>query len=155
MSPSELLLKRKLKTRFDLLLPNTKKQHDKHAQPCSLFPGSLVMTRDYTGPSKWIPGMILRKLGPVTFDVETTNGRIVKRHVDQLRFQKDSADDSDVKMTNENSDVLDNHQYPPSEDNTIQQDTSLHTEPPERCYPLRESHPPDRSVPNNDGQTNS
>ena len=91
-----------------MLLPNTKKHvtskqsdqkqhHDKHAQPCSLFPGSLVMIRDYTGPSKWIPGMILRKLGPVTFDVETTNGWIVKQHVDQLRFWKDWADDSEVK----------------------------------------------------------
>ena len=38
-------------------------------------------------------------------------------------------------MTNENSDVLDNHQYPPSEDNTIQQDTSVHAEPPECRYP--------------------
>ena len=166
VSPSELFLKRKLKTRFDLLLPNTKKhvtskqsdqkqQHDKHARPCSLFPGSLVMIRDYTGSSKWIPGMILRKLGPVTFDVETTNGRIVKRHVDQLRFRKDCADGSEVKMTNENSDVLDNHQYPPSEDNTVQQDTSVHTELPERRYPQRERRPPDRFVPNNDGQINS
>ena len=99
--------------------------------------------------------MILRKLGPVTFDVETTNGRIVKWHVDQLRFHKDCADGSEVKMTNENSDVLDNHQYPPSEDNIVQQDTSVHTEPLERRYPQRERHPPDRFVPNNDGQINS
>ena len=110
------------------------------------------MIRDYTGPSKWIPGMILRKRGPVTFDVETTNGRIVKRHVDQLRFQKTVP--MTLKTTNENSDVLNNHQYPPSEDNTVQQDTSVHTEPPERCYPQRECRPPDRFVPNNDGQMN-
>ena len=166
MSPNELFLKRKLKIHFHLLLPNTKKhvtskqsdqkqQHDKHARPCSLFPGSLVMIRDYTGSSKWIPGTILRKLRPMTFDVETTNGRIVKWHVDQLHFQKDCADNSEVKMTNKNSDVLDNHQYPPSEDNTVQQDISVHTEPPECCYPQRERHVPDRFVPKNDGQMNS
>ena len=48
VSPSELFLKRKLKTCFDLLLPNTKEhvaskqsdqkqQHDKHARPTVLF----------------------------------------------------------------------------------------------------------------------
>ena len=56
----------------------------------------------------------------VTTDVETTNGWIVKWHVDQLHFRKDCADDSEVKMTNENPDVRDNHQYSPSEDNTVQ-----------------------------------
>ena len=35
----------------------------------------------YTGSIKWIPGMILRKLGPVTFDVETTYGQIVKWYI--------------------------------------------------------------------------
>ena len=98
--PSELFLNRKLKTHFDLMIPNTKKhvtskqsdqkqQHNKHARSCSLFPGSLVMIRGYTGSSKWIPGMILRKLGPLMFDEETTNGQIVKWHVDQLRLSVD------------------------------------------------------------------
>ena len=31
----------------------------------------------------------------------------------------------------------------------------MHTEPPERRYPQRERSPPDRFVPNNDGQMNS
>ena len=57
--------------------------------------------------------------------------------------------------TDENSEVLDNHQYPQSGDSPIQQDTSVPTEPPERRYPQRECHPPDRFVPNNIGQTNS
>ena len=60
VSPSELFLKRKLRTRFDLMLPNTrefvmskqadqKQQHDQHTRPCFLFPGSLVMVRVYVG----------------------------------------------------------------------------------------------------------
>jgi len=42
----------------------------------------------------------------VTFDVETTNGQIVKWHVDQLRLRKDCVDDSEVMTTDDNSDVL-------------------------------------------------
>ena len=166
VSPSKLFLNRKLKIRFDLMLPDTRKhvtskqsdqkqQHDKHTRPCSLFPGSFVMIRDYSGSSKWIPGVILKKLGPVTYDVETTNGRIVKRHVNQLRLRKDSANISEVITTPEISDVLDNHQYPASGEVAEQQDSPMSTEPPERRYPQRVRRPPDRYVPSNDEHSNS
>ena len=132
-----------------------KQQHDKHTQPCFLFPGSFVMIRDYSGSSKWIPGVILKKLGPVTYDVETTNGRIVKRNVDQLRLRKDSANISEVITTPEISDVLDNHQYPASGEVAGQQDSPMSTEPLERRYPQRVRRPPDRYVPSNDEHSNS
>ena len=77
-SPSELFLKRPLRTKFDLLRRTTKdfverKQaqqkrcHDQRVQLRNLFPGSPVLVRNYQGDVKWIRGIILRKLGPVTF----------------------------------------------------------------------------------------
>ena len=78
ISPSELFLKRNLRTRFNLMISNTKGhvtakqadqklQHDKHTQLLSLFPGSSVMVRDYCGPNKWIPGVVVKKRGSVTY----------------------------------------------------------------------------------------
>ena len=43
------------------------------------------MVRYYHGDAKWIPGTILKKLGPVTYSVDIGDGRTVKRHIDQLR----------------------------------------------------------------------
>ena len=166
VSPSELFLKRKLRTRFDLMIPNIREhvtakqadqklQHDRQIRPCSLFPGSLVMIRDYNGPSKWIPGVVIRKLGPVTYDVETTRGRTVKRHIDQIRLRNNTMEATEVpSVTQEDSSVLDNHQYSSVDDNTPTQVSQTNTEP-ERRYPQRMRHPPDRFVPNSDGQLNS
>ena len=89
VSPSELFFQRKLRTRFNLLRPDTKsvvtsKQadqkmgHDKHSKLRSLFPGQPVMVRDFRKHNKWIPGHILKKLGPVTYSVEIENGHVVK-----------------------------------------------------------------------------
>ena len=113
------------------MLPNTKEhvtakqadqklQHDQHTRPCFLFPGSLVLVRVYVGPSKWNPGVVVRKLGPLTYDVETRDGRTIKRHADQLRLRKDNSrpDTSEVIVTQEDVNVRDNHKY---EDNATQE----------------------------------
>ena len=167
ISPSELFLKRKLRTRFDLMILNTREhvtakqadqklQHDRRIRPCSLFPGSLVMIRDYNDPSKWIPGVVIRKLGPVTYDVETTQGRTVKRHIDQIRLRNNTMETTEVPpLTKEDSGVLDNHQYSSVGDNTPTQHSPTNIEP-ERRYPQRMRRPPDRCfIPNSDGQLNS
>ena len=94
-SPGELFLQRKLRTRFDLLRPDHKKlvasrqatqrpASNNHARLRSFAVGSSVMVCDYRHANKWIPGTIVRKLGPVTYHVDTGEGTIVKRHVDQL-----------------------------------------------------------------------
>ena len=44
------------------------------------------MVRNYHDDAKWIPGTVLKKLGPVTYSVDRRDGWTVKRHilVDQL-----------------------------------------------------------------------
>ena len=163
VSPSELLQKRKLRTRFSLLMPNIKDQvtskqaeqkaqHDRHVKPRALFPGTPVMVRDYTGSHKWISGVVLKKLGPVTYQVETSQGRVMKRHIDQLRSRAQDAIESEVTPTD--SSTLDDYSYPepegrqtaPDEGHAPEehgQEPQL-THPPERRYPLRVRRPPDR-----------
>ena len=43
------------------------------------------MARDFHSQDKWLPGVIQSQSGPVSYDVELENGKIVKRHIDHLR----------------------------------------------------------------------
>ena len=153
VAPSELFLKRKLRTRFDLMLPNlkgyvTSKQadqkqyHDEHGKPRSLFPGTPVMVRAYIGRDKWIQGIVLRKLGPVTYQVEIANGRILKRHVDQLKFWEKSSQAIDQpRMASTDSTIEDDYHYPSADQSY---ETQEPTQSPERRYPQRQRRPPNR-----------
>ena len=94
-SPSQLFLGRQMRTRFDLLRPSVnfqvlakqasqKLHHDLRSRLCNFAPGQHVMVLDYhLNANKWTRGKIINRLGPVTYEVET-EGKIVKRHVDQL-----------------------------------------------------------------------
>ena len=43
------------------------------------------MVRNYNGNTKWIPGTVSKKLGPVTYSVAIGDRQMVKRHIDQER----------------------------------------------------------------------
>ena len=157
VSSSELFLKRKLRTHFDLILPNTrefimskqadqKQQHDRHTQLCFLFLGSLVMVRVYVGQTTWIPSVVLRKLRPLTDDVETRDGQTVKRHVDQFSLRKDN---SYVPDSRADSMIHDNHHYGRNLATQELQNEQTPNDPHERCYPLRACRPSDHYVSNN------
>ena len=97
-SPCELFLQRSLWTRFHLMQPDTqqevssrqadhKHQHDHRTRHREFTPGSTVMVRVYGGPDKLTSGIVLQKLGPVTYSVEITPGKIIKQHTDQIWAQ--------------------------------------------------------------------
>ena len=52
------------------------KHHDRCSNLRCLFPGSKVQVRNYHGDAKWIPQIILKKLGPVTYSVDIKDGWI-------------------------------------------------------------------------------
>ena len=96
MTPAELLLGRKVKTKLDLLHPFVsssvaksqnvqKKCHDKHAVERDIDVDSHVFVRNYSHGPKWVPGIVTDQTGPVSFRVKTPNQGIVRRHKDQLR----------------------------------------------------------------------
>ena len=147
VSPSELFLKRKLRTRFDLLKPDIKNfvfskqteqksHHDGSAKLRILFPSQSVMVMNYRSSDKWIPGTVLKKLGPVTYCIEIDNGKIIKRHIDQLRHSSTPSGLSTPHISNPDTNIQDNFQYSDNQD---------HVPPePEPRYPHRIRRPPDR-----------
>ena len=103
-SPAELLLGRRPRSRLDVLHPDTalrvqrsqlcqKQHHDIHAKARNLQVGDRVYIKNFTGQPAWKPGVIVEQTGPVSFQVETADGRKQKRHVDHLRiwYPKDTS----------------------------------------------------------------
>lgn len=116
MLPSELFLKRKLWTWFNLMLVNIK-EYVCDIQTSwtwlthlTLFSVSGILSDDQR-LCKWIPGVVLRKFRPLTLHnnaLETRDGKMVKQHADKLRLWKESSNICEVI---EDSSVCDNHQY--------------------------------------------
>ena len=88
-SPLKLLMGRKLKSLFDLLKPNIatrvvqkqqeqKDSHDSHAI------GRQFQEGVRQGQSL-LTGTIMKCLGPVSFEVETSEGQRIRCHQDHLR----------------------------------------------------------------------
>lgn len=101
-SPSYLLYKRELRTRFDLLRPNINEVVSKNlrsqiiakrgSRHVSLREGDVVMIDDYRrNTAKRVEGIIVKKLSPSTYSVQIEPGIIQKRHIDQI-IVKCSAD---------------------------------------------------------------
>ena len=44
-----------------------------------------MIARNYTGSTKWVPGIIRTQLGPLSYEVEVKPGSVWRRHTDQLR----------------------------------------------------------------------
>ncbi|XP_061729319.1 uncharacterized protein K02A2.6-like [Cydia pomonella] len=101
-SPAELLMNRKLRTLLDVIHPNNiahkniEQQIDRNAQVKRREGniGQKVMYRNYGKGAKWLPGTVVSKGGPSSYQVETTDGSLVNRHIDQLI--KTTAEDSTV-----------------------------------------------------------
>ena len=96
VAPCELLMGRALRTRFDMLRPNIEKRvcdsqanqkqtHDEHGKDHSFSPGQPVWARDFRGSSKWISGVIVQKVGPLTYMIQLDDKSLWKRHADHIQ----------------------------------------------------------------------
>ena len=92
LSPSQLLMGRRLRTRFDLLHPDVAVRIDKKNKPAQHEKGTrkfkigdkLFAKNFHNGP-QWIPVKVTKVLGPLTYHVMSDSGITWKRHVDHLR----------------------------------------------------------------------
>ena len=90
-TPAKLFLGRELRTRLSALKPNLansiQKKQSKHVKDSRILEiGDPVLVRDYRKDTdKWTKGVIISKLGPVTYQVELEDEIIWKRHIDQLK----------------------------------------------------------------------
>ena len=152
MAPATLFLQRDLRTRFSLIQPDPERRvslkqaqqathHDKHVKPRSLSSGQSVMIRNFRPGPKWVPGTVVRQLGPLSYLVALANGSQHKRHIDHIRaYSSDISSpsvathtDFDLPMPTEDATVT------TTDNNTSPQDQSS------ACrYPSRNRHPPER-----------
>ena len=91
--PSTLILGRKLSTRLDLIKPNLSDAVSKSQQNMVRSTrdrqyelGKSVSVKDYRADTdKWIPGVIHRKTGPVSYQVEIAPQVYWRRHTGQIQ----------------------------------------------------------------------
>ena len=87
---------RKLRTHLDLLVPDIggrvrmrqnlqKHSHDLHAKDKQFQENDPVIAKNFSQGPLWITGKILKKSGAATFLVELPDGRVIRRHSDQLK----------------------------------------------------------------------
>ena len=102
-------MRRSLRTRWDLLKPSIssrvctrqnkmKEGHDQHAKMRVFEVGKSVVVRNFRGGEKWVPGVIVQQLGPLTYLIDVSQGRVWKRHVDHMKVydrKPNEYDDSD------------------------------------------------------------
>jgi hypothetical protein len=104
-SPAELFLKRRIRTRWDLIKPDQKaiveekqgkqkENHDRRAKCRQFVVHQRVMVRDYRkGHPNWSQGVIQEVLGSHSYLVQLQDGTMAKRHADQVQllFQQQSS----------------------------------------------------------------
>ncbi|KMQ88518.1 hypothetical protein RF55_11981 [Lasius niger] len=79
---------RKIRTRLDLLHPEIKHCNN-HKETIGTHlvckEGERVSCRNYLGVDKWMFGKVLERIGKLHYKIELDDGRIWKRHVNQIR----------------------------------------------------------------------
>ena len=55
-----------------------------------------MFVKNFSGvPPRWLPGKVLRVTGPLSYEVEPLDGRIVCRHVESCTMEENSSDASE------------------------------------------------------------
>lgn len=114
-TPAKLLLGRELKTRMNLLRPPSATETITNNQSRQIQNssgrrrehftlGDIVMIRDYHDPNhpSWEKATVCRVLGDKTYLCERGNGKVIKRHIDQMtKFYEKSETDEKSKFAND------------------------------------------------------
>ena len=160
-TPSQLFLGRRILTRFSLLMPDVasgardhqaeqKKHHDVRARERELPLGSTVTYKDSKNPSQWLPGVVVKQRGPVSYLVKLNTGQVWRKHVDQIRQVGNDSSESEIAtspvISQEPTSSLSGISGPVDGMRTNVTDTSSreNTAVEVRRYPLRERRPVDK-----------
>ena len=94
ISPSELLMGRRIRTCLDLCHPDTtQKVIQKQEKFSNRFHsrnfkiGDRLFVRNFIGSQKWIPVEVIKVNGPLSYVLKTNSGVRIRCHVDHLRFR--------------------------------------------------------------------
>ncbi|XP_060520535.1 uncharacterized protein K02A2.6-like isoform X3 [Cylas formicarius] len=92
-SPADVLMGRKLATILDPMQPDftkemSAKQEDKYSSnetPRSFQENDPVFVRSYAPGQRWLPSTVIESTGPLSYKVKTPDGKITRRHTDEIR----------------------------------------------------------------------
>ena len=98
VTPAELLMGRRLRSRLDLLHPDIservrkrqlvqKEGHDSHCRQRELSTGQTVWVRNPPNGRPWFPGTISEVLSQQRFRISLEDGRVVDRHIDHVQHR--------------------------------------------------------------------
>ena len=155
VSPAELLMGRKIRTRLNLLKPslNSRVQfkqqrqvayHDQHAKHREFQVGGHVQVWDFSVvPNRWTEGVVTAKRGPLSYVVRLKDGREVRRHVDHVcaRAMQPEQLDNNASEDTDQGDMFVSH--PSTVDQPDRQESSAQEQPTVRRS-TRPRRPPDR-----------
>ena len=128
--PCELLMNRRLRSKLDLLHPDTmlsqrveqrqqsqKMAHDSHKPYREFKVGDTVYAEDFTPSNqKWIEGVVTDVTGPLSYKVRLNDGTEVRRHVDSVKqrtsFVVVAEETSDFEGPYINSESVSDHNTP-------------------------------------------
>jgi transposase InsO family protein/predicted aspartyl protease len=138
-SPADMILQHPIRTALHRLKPvDSNSLQQQQQQPSRYNVGQLVITK-YNQPNTqrcWQSGMVTNKLGSMLYEIQLSDGQIVKRHQNQLRPQFSSITQaSDISSLPD--DILNKSSTKPQH--------SQRTSTPR--YPRRIHRPPQRYTP--------
>ena len=96
----------------------------------------------------WVPGVVTKQLGPLTFLVTLWNGQQGKQYMDHLRRYAHGEQDAGHQQDKE-ADFLEKHKSAPTanmDTDGMQSEQELPVIPPEGRHPARDWHPPELSL---------
>ena len=150
VSPAELLMGHRLRSRLDLLFPDIRDRvqsqqekqqqyHDDSKLLRTFDVGDNVYAEDFRARgSRWIPGIVKKRTGPLSYIIELHDGHLFRRHVDNVRKRvadtesQDSTNTTivDSTLTSDNVEITDQPglvQPPQEAADVLDESTSRHT----------------------------
>ena len=135
ISPAELMFGRKLHCQLDLLKPSRgrkarqaqdqqRKTRDKRSKLRSFKLNEQVYVRNYGPGPRWLPGVVVKFEGSVLLEVRLRDGRIVRRHADQLRPRQ--GEDPGSSQPGEGGDISEPQQRTGGSNETADIDPESH-----------------------------
>ena len=166
--PAELLMERRPRSHLDSLFPSVAQRvqqsqerqetnYDQHVQSRTFQVGDEVYVVNHRGSPKWLPGVVVKLLGPLNLIVKVKGGQEARYHVDHVRARtkREKGDNNDDGDMDEDDDplppVLDTPSVPALPSGEVDQEQMVPmdlVEPPPPAPVLRCSkrthRPPDR-----------
>ena len=110
-----------------------KEEHDAHSKGREFAKGDTVFVKCFSKVNTWLPGVIDRKQGPVSYRVVLDDNRVVRRHTDHIRTRKCDVD----QAANENNEIVEVVPLPVSETEDEVLEFAVNTSIESTCAPLR------------------